>query len=145
MCDEYERDAHFALERFQFELHLPPQVGVERGQRLIQQEQPRPVHQSASEGDALLLSPAYLRRFGFGVRRHLDLVERFRDSPADLGVWPLCHAQPVGDVLFDRKMRKKRIALENCVYPPTVWRLRVESFSAVNRYARSQSLAARNG
>src|SRR6202047_2725728 len=40
VSDEDERNADFALQRFQFHLHLPPQIRVQRGKRFIQQKQP---------------------------------------------------------------------------------------------------------
>ena len=39
VSDEEEGDAHFALQRFQFALHLFAQVGVERGERLVEEKQ----------------------------------------------------------------------------------------------------------
>ena len=64
MSNEHEGDSDFALQRFQFHLHLAAEVGVERGERLVQQQQPGTVHQGAGQGDALLLSAADLCRFG---------------------------------------------------------------------------------
>ena len=60
MRDEDERDSDFALQRFQFHLHLAAKVGVERGERLVQQQQAGTVYQGAGQGDALLLSAADL-------------------------------------------------------------------------------------
>ena len=36
--DEEEGDADFALQRFQFALHLFAEVGVERGERFVEQQ-----------------------------------------------------------------------------------------------------------
>ncbi len=58
--DEDEGDADFALQRFEFDLHLAAQVGVERGERFVEQQQARAIHQRAGERDALLLSAADL-------------------------------------------------------------------------------------
>ena len=71
--DEDESDADFALERFQFALHLLAQIGVERGKRFIEQEQVRAIHQGAGQRDALLLAAADLRRLLLRVRGHSAL------------------------------------------------------------------------
>ena len=40
---ENERDADIALQAYQLDLHLLAQLGVERAQRLVEQQQTRPV------------------------------------------------------------------------------------------------------
>ncbi len=46
----------------QFELHLGPQLGVEGGHRLVQQQQVRLVDEGAGQGHALLLAAGELLR-----------------------------------------------------------------------------------
>lgn len=53
-----KRDADFPLKRFQLTLHLLPQIRIERRQWLVQQQQLRPIHKRAGQGDALLLPTA---------------------------------------------------------------------------------------
>ena len=61
MGDEHESDSYFALQGLQFHLHLPAQVRVQRGERLIQQQQSRAVHQRPRQRYALLLASADFR------------------------------------------------------------------------------------
>ena len=56
--DKDKGDADFALQRFKFDLHLAAEVGVERGERFIEEKQARTIYQGASQGDALLLAAA---------------------------------------------------------------------------------------
>ena len=56
--DEEKRDAEFALEGFQFALHLLAEVGVEGGERLVEEKKLRAIDERASESDALLLAAA---------------------------------------------------------------------------------------
>ena len=51
---------------FSSHLHLPAQVGVERGERFVEKQQTRAVHERASERDALLLAAADLGRLSLG-------------------------------------------------------------------------------
>ena len=60
MGHEDEGNPHFALQRFQFHLHLPPQVRVQRRKRLIQQQQSWAVHQRPCQRNSLLLAAADL-------------------------------------------------------------------------------------
>ena len=49
-------DAERALQLLEFEARLEPQLGVEVGQRLVEQEQPRLAHDRARQRHALLLA-----------------------------------------------------------------------------------------
>ncbi len=53
MCDEHEGDAELLLERLQLLLHLLPELEVERAERLVEEQDLRPVHQRAGERHAL--------------------------------------------------------------------------------------------
>ena len=81
---EDERNADLALQRFQFHLHLSPQIRVQRGKRLIQQQQSRTVHQRPRQRDPLLLSSADFRGLRLRVRRHLYFFQRFRYARCNL-------------------------------------------------------------
>src|SRR5436853_7503286 len=64
--DKKKSDTDFALQGFQFALHLLAQIGVERGKRLVEQEKQRAVDESTREGHALLLAAAQFG--GAGIR-----------------------------------------------------------------------------
>ncbi len=67
--DENKSDSDFALQGFQFGLHLPAQVGVEGRKWFVEQQHARAIDQSAGQGDALLLSAAQSRWSGLGEVR----------------------------------------------------------------------------
>ena len=60
--DVDERDADFLLQVDELELHLLAQLGVERGERLVEQQELRAVDQRARDRDALLLAAGELVR-----------------------------------------------------------------------------------
>ena len=55
-----ERDADLALDAFQLDLHVLPQLQVERAERFVEQEHPRAVDERARERDPLPLSARQL-------------------------------------------------------------------------------------
>ncbi len=92
MGDEQERNSELALQRFEFDLHLPSQIGVEGRKRLIEKKQARAVHEGTRQSDALLLAAANLRRFGASVGCHFDHGQRLFDASCDLFFCDLRHA-----------------------------------------------------
>ena len=60
--DEDERDAELLLQRLQLDLQVLAQPGVERAERLVEQQHARAQHERARERDALLLAARELRR-----------------------------------------------------------------------------------
>ncbi len=56
MRDEKKGDADFALQGLQFALHLFAEVGVEGGERFVEQQELWPIHEGASQRHALLLA-----------------------------------------------------------------------------------------
>ena len=67
-----ERDAELVLDALQEELHLLPQLQVERTERLVEEENARPAHERAGERDALLLAAGELARLAVPDSRQLD-------------------------------------------------------------------------
>ena len=74
MSDEYEGDAEIALQQFQFGLNGLAQIGVERAERLVEQQDIRLDDQAARERDALTLAPRQLVRQGLGNVAKAELV-----------------------------------------------------------------------
>src|SRR6478736_1978160 len=73
--DEEERDADVLLDRLQLDLHLLAQLEVERSERLVEEEELRPVHERTGERDPLALSARELRglaRLVPGQAHHLE-------------------------------------------------------------------------
>ena len=61
-----ERDADLALHGAQLQLQLLAQLGVQRAQRLVEQQHPRPQHQRPRQRDPLLLTAGQLRGAALG-------------------------------------------------------------------------------
>ena len=115
--DEHGRNFRFTLDTADFLPRLKPQARVEIGERLVQQQHARPLHQRARDGDALLLSAGELA--GLAIHQLIDLDElrrlkrlfphRFLGEP----VLALEVFQREQDVLQNGQVRIERIALEN--------------------------------
>src|ERR671934_764942 len=127
---EYERNSHFTLKRLQFQLHLPPEVRIQCGKRLIQQQEPWPVNQRACQRYPLLLSAADCCWFGACERSHLHHGESFGYASGNVGHRYFLHAQTVGDVFADGQVRKKRVMLKYGVDAPPIRRKAVKTFVA---------------
>ena len=115
MGDKDERDANFALQGFQFDLHLATEVGIERGERLVEQEQARPIHQCPGQGDALLLAAADLGGFRTRKDRHLHHGQCLFDARLNFGFRQLGDAQAIAHVVLDRQVGEKRVVLKDGV------------------------------
>ena len=65
--DVHERDPDVLLDPLELDLELLAQAQVERAERLVEQQRPRPVDERAGERDALLLAAGELRRLALAV------------------------------------------------------------------------------
>ncbi len=111
--DEHERDADIALQVDQVDLHLLAQLGVERTERLVEQQQARTVGQPARQRNALLLPAGQLVRIGCCLVGEVHLFENLARHPVDFGGRAARHLQRKSDVLSHRHMREQRVALEH--------------------------------
>ena len=113
MGDEHRGDAHRALDGAQLVAHLLAELLVERGERLVEQQHARPVHERAGQGHALLHASRQLGRplAARAVQPHE--IERLADPALDLrrGDAPLAQAE--GHVLPDREVREEGVGLED--------------------------------
>jgi hypothetical protein len=90
-----------------------PQLGVEVGQRLVEQESGGPAHDRTPHGDALALSAGQLARLA--IEQLLDFQDAcgFAHALFDLVLRGFAVAQPVGHVVVDAHMRIERVVLEH--------------------------------
>ena len=84
MRDEDERDAELGLERLELDLEVLAQPGVERAERLVEQQHARAQHERARERDALLLAAGELVRLALREAGEPDELERLADPLAPL-------------------------------------------------------------
>ena len=92
---------------------LAAELGVEVGERLVEQEHRGIAHQRAADRDALALAAGEL--VGPAVEQRLDLQERRRmgDLALDLGLGGLGHPEAERHVLAHAHARVERIGLEH--------------------------------
>jgi hypothetical protein len=117
-----ESHAELALDQLELELHLPAQLEVERSERLVEQQHPRPVHERAGESDPLLLAARELARLAGFEAGEIDELEDLPHAPTDVVPTDPRAAHAEGDVLEDREVWKERVALEDRVHIALVGR-----------------------
>ncbi len=111
--DQDGRDPQPLLEQAHLELHVLPQLGVQGGQRFIQQKEPRLDRERAGDGHALALAAGELRDVAGGVAGQAHELQKLIDpTPAGGGV-RLADPQAEGDVVADRQMREEGERLEH--------------------------------
>ena len=107
-------DPELVVQAADLEAHLLAQVGVQVGQRLVQQQQRRLDDDGARQRHALLLAAAQLRRIAVAQRPELHDVEHLVDAAAHLGLGRACAAS--GRRRRSRAtvmLRPDRVALED--------------------------------
>ena len=117
-----EGDADLLLQLGQLEAHGLAQFGVERRERLVEQQNLRLFHQSAGKRHALALAARQLIRHARGKVAELHEVKRLLHAPVPLGLGHAVDLETIGDVVGDRHMRKDGIRLEHHVHGAPVGR-----------------------
>src|SRR6266404_595729 len=104
--DKEESDADFALQGLQLALHLLAQIGVERGERLIEQQELRSIDERAGESDALLLAAAEGRRARTGEAAHFNHAQSFFHASGDFRFRRRLDPETVSDIVANVQMWK---------------------------------------
>ena len=113
--DVEERDADPLLQRLQLDLERPPQLGVQRAERLVEQQHRGVEHQRPGQRHPLLLAAGQHAGAPLGVLGHLHQVQRLADLLADLGLGQAAVAQAERHVVEHVQEREQRVALEHRV------------------------------
>ncbi|MNT17657.1 hypothetical protein D3C72_1528180 [compost metagenome] len=113
MRDHDGGGSDLALDAAQLELHFLAQLGIQVGQRFVQQQHRRPDHQGARQRHALPLAAGQFPREPVGVLVQLDQRQRLAHAVLAFGAFHVAHLQAEGDVVRDGQVRKQRIALEH--------------------------------
>ena len=90
-----------------------PQVPIERGQRLVEQEHRRVGGEDPGQRDPLLLAARELGRQARAVAGQLDEGEHLVDARPDRVFLRALHGQSEPDVVGDRQVREERRRLEH--------------------------------
>ena len=115
--------------------HRPAGLEVERGERLVEQQQPRAQHQRAGERGALLLPARELVRHPAGELRDAYQSERLVHHLPDPTRGRAAGAEAERDVLVDREMGEQRVVLRHVADVPLPGR-HVEAVAGVGVRAR---------
>ncbi len=106
-------DAEAPLQVANLDAHAFAELGVEIGERLVEEEDVRLRGHGARQSHALLLSARELSGLAAFEPAQAHHVERFLDAPCPLLLRQLAHAQAEGDVVGNRHMRKERVGLKD--------------------------------
>ena len=123
--DEQEGLAGPLLDRLQLDLHLLAQLGVERAERLVEQQHLRVGRERPHQRHALALAAGELRRHALGVVLELHEREQLRRRAGGSAsrVWPFS-SRPKAMLRGDVHVREQRIVLEHDVHVAPVRRQR---------------------
>ena len=110
---EYDRDAEVALDFFQLLAHLLTDFCIERGERLVEQEQGGLEEQAARDGDTLLLAAGHLVRILLLAAAHGYESEHLLDVCVDLSLGHLAELEAEGEVFVNGHVRPQVVALEH--------------------------------
>ncbi|MNI17654.1 hypothetical protein D3C73_710330 [compost metagenome] len=113
MGDHQRGDADLTLDAADLELHLFAQIGVEVGQRFIEQQHRWLDHQSPSQSYTLALAAGQLPWVALCVLVQANQFQNPLNPLLDLGIRHLAHAQAEGDVVLDGHVREQRVTLEH--------------------------------
>ncbi len=112
---------------------LHPDLGIQRRERLIQQQHARPDGQRPRQRHTLLLPAGKLVGVAVAILIQVDQAEHLADALLDLGLGGLAHLQPKTDVLPHRQVGEQGIRLEHHAHVALVGRL-VGNIFLVQRY-----------
>ena len=117
-----ERDAGVLLHVDELDLHLLAELGIERRERLVEQQHRRLRHQRAGDRHALLLPAGELVRIAPAEAGEAHVLQRFGDLSGNVSVAGLRHLQRERDVALDGHVREERVALEHRAHRPRLRR-----------------------
>ncbi len=113
VSDEQGRDAELRLDAADLIPKLHPHLRVERGQRLVEQQNARASDECTRKGNTLLLSAGELVGVTLAQVAEADHVECFGRAATAVVDIHFSHPQPELDVLQDGHVREERIRLEH--------------------------------
>jgi hypothetical protein len=97
------------------------QLGIQIGQRLVQEEQLGAAHQGASDREALLLAAGERVRLAHERVADAEHLGGLRDAVADLVGGHTLLAQRIGEVVEGREVRVEREGLEDHGHPAPLY------------------------
>ncbi len=111
--DVDRRDGELALQALDLEPHLHAQLGIEVGERLVEQEDRRLAYDGAAHRDPLALAAGELARQPLEQLLELERLGRLAHAPVDVVLGQLPDLQAVGHVPVHAHVRIERVVLEH--------------------------------
>ncbi len=111
--DDDRCDAKRVLETDELDLQVEAQRPVERGERLVEQQQRRIDGERSRDGDTLLLPSRKLLGEPPRQPRQLHGRQQLLDARLPALAIPTAEREGIGDVLRDGHMRKERVVLKH--------------------------------
>ena len=105
------------VQAFELAAHVHAELGVQVGQRLVEQEQMRFGSDRAGDCDALLLAAGQLGWIAIDILRNLHALKRGLDAVFDLGLGQLLDLESELDILAHGHVRPQGVGLEHEVEP----------------------------
>ena len=102
-----------ALQRLDLVAQAQPHARIERGERLVEQQQAGRGRERARERDALLLAAGELHRIFLALLRQADQRQQFGDARLDRDARLALIDEAVADIRRDTQVRKQRVGLEH--------------------------------
>jgi hypothetical protein len=113
--DVEKGDADLFLQRLQLDLERPAELGVQRAERLVQQQHGRLEHEGAGQRDPLLLAAGQLAWTPLGERRHMNQLEGLVHAAPQIRLIHPPVPQPERHVVGHGQEREQRVTLEHGV------------------------------
>jgi len=101
------------MQLLELDAHLHPQLGIEIGERLVEQEHARVTHDGAAKRDALALAAGELARLALEIIADAENVRRLPHALVDLGLGEFAHLQAERHVVVHAHVRIERVVLEH--------------------------------
>ncbi len=113
VCDQHGDGLERRQVAAELGAHLQPGAGVQRGERLVQEQQPGPGGQGAGECDPLGLAAGQAARLGAGVCGQAHALQQLGGPGAGLRLAGAPAARPEGDVVQGAQVGEEQVVLED--------------------------------
>ncbi len=111
--DHHRRQAELALQGADLDAHFQAQLGIQVGQRFVEQQHVGSDHDRAGQRDPLLLAARQLARQAVGQMVEPHQTQRFVDPRGDRSAAILRISRPKPTLSRTRHVREQRVVLEH--------------------------------